>query len=470
MVLEQIYTKCLAQGAYYIEHKGEAAIIDPLRETKPYLDRLSDRGVKLKYIFETHFHADFVSGHVSLAQLTGADIVYGPGALPSFEFISALDGQTFKVGNLTIKALHTPGHTLESTCFLLSDEKDKNIAIFTGDTLFLGDVGRPDLAQKGEEITQEYLAGLLFESLRNKIMPLNNDVLVYPAHGAGSSCGKSMMDITVDTLGNQKIVNYALRADMTKDEFIQEVLEGLTAPPAYFPLNVKLNKDGYDHSSEELASQVSLLNPTEFILKSELEDVLILDVRHQNEFVEAHIPGSIFIGLDGTFAPWVGEIVKNVKQPLLIVCERGREEEAVLRLSRVGFDNVIGCLDKGISGYKDAGFETIGLNSIQASDIELYLDESHIVMDIRKPAEYNIGHLPNVFHLPLSSLQLKLKDIPTDKSILIYCAGGYRSVIAASILLQVGFSKIINISGGFAEIKETKLADSIVVEKSACSL
>lgn len=352
MKIEQIYTGCLAQGAYYVESEGEVAIIDPLREVQPYIDKAEKDNAKIKYIFETHFHADFVSGHVTLAKQTGATIVYGPTASPSFEATIAEDNQEFKLGNITIVALHTPGHTMESTTYLLRDENGKDHAIFSGDTLFLGDVGRPDLAQKAANMTQEDLAGLLFDSLRQKIMPLADDVIVYPAHGAGSACGKNMMKETVDSLGNQKRMNYALRADMTKEEFIKEVTDGLLPPPQYFPFNVKMNKEGYDDIDNILERGTKALSPEAFEIAANETGAIILDVRHQNEFVKGHIPQSIFIGLDGEFAPWVGALIADVKQPLLIVAPEERVEEAVTRLSRVGFDNTLGCLDGGFDAWK----------------------------------------------------------------------------------------------------------------------
>ena len=355
MIIEQIYTGCLAQGAYYIESDGEVAIIDPLREVKNYIDKAEESNAKIKYIFETHFHADFVSGHVTLAEKTGAEIVYGPDANPKFDCIVAEDSQIFKLGNITITAIHTPGHTLESTTYLLKDELGKDHAIFSGDTLFLGDVGRPDLAQKSAHMTQEDLAGMLYESLRNKIMPLNDDVIVYPAHGAGSACGKNMMKETVDTLGNQKKVNYALRADMTKDEFIKEVTDGLLPPPAYFPVNVKMNKEGYQSIDKVLKQGSRALDPKEFELIAGETGALVLDVRSKSDFVNSHIPRSIFIGLDGSFAPWVGDLIRDVETQILLVVDEERVEEAVTRLSRVGFDNTIGYLRGGIESWRDAG-------------------------------------------------------------------------------------------------------------------
>src|SRR5690554_666100 len=366
MKIEQIYTGCLSQGAYYIESNGEAAIIDPLRETKPYLERAERDNAKIKYIFETHFHADFVSGHLSLAEQTGANIVYGPQANPSFDTILATDNQVFKLGDITITAIHTPGHTMESTTYLLKDKNGKDHAIFTGDTLFLGDVGRPDLAQKANEMTQEELAGILFDSLRNKIMPLADNVIVYPAHGAGSACGKNMMKETVDTLGNQKKMNYALRADMTREEFIKEVTEGLAPPPAYFPMNVKMNREGYSDFDQVINRGTTPLDPDTFEQIANETRAVVLDVRNQVDFIDGHIPRSIFIGLDGTFAPWVGALLADVQQKILLVAPPGREEEAVTRLSRVGFDHTIGYLDGGIEAWKASGKELDTLESVDA--------------------------------------------------------------------------------------------------------
>ena len=369
MKIEQIYTGCLAQGAYYIESKGEVAIIDPLREVQPYMDRAAKSGATIKYVFETHFHADFVSGHVTLSKETGAPIIYGPGAETSFDAIIAEDGQVFTLGDVSIVAMHTPGHTMESTTYLLRDAQGKDHAIFSGDTLFLGDVGRPDLAQKAAHMTQEDLAGLLFDSLREKIMPLSDEVIVYPAHGAGSACGKNMMKETVDTLGNQKKMNYALRANMTREEFIQEVTDGLAPPPMYFPLNVKMNKEGYEDIEDVLARGTQLLSPDGFEVAANETGAIVLDVRHQDDFVKGHIPRSIFIGLDGTFAPWVGALIADVAQPILLVAPEGREEEAVTRLSRVGFDQTLGILNGGFDAWKNAGKEYDSISSVSAQTL-----------------------------------------------------------------------------------------------------
>lgn len=459
MKIEQIYTGCLAQGAYYIESNGEVAIIDPLREVTPYMDRAVADNAKIKYIFETHFHADFVSGHVTLSKKTGAPIVFGPTANPSFDAIIATDGQEFKLGALTIKALHTPGHTMESTTYLLRDADGKDYAIFSGDTLFLGDVGRPDLAQKAAHLTQEQLAETLFDSLRNKIMPLADDVIVYPAHGAGSACGKNMMKETVDTLGNQKKMNYALRGDMTKEEFVKEVTEGLLPPPKYFPLNVKMNKEGYEDIAAVLDRGTTAMSPEEFELAANTTEALILDVRHQDEFVTKHIPRSIFIGLNGDFAPWVGALVADTKQPLLLVIPEGQEEEAITRLSRVGFDGTVGYLNGGLDAWEAAGKETDSITSISASDFkEKAAAEQNPIFDVRKEGEYASEHVLNATHTPLSNLNSYLSQFPKEKEFFVHCAGGYRSVIAASILKSRGIHNLIDVAGGFGAIKNEGVA------------
>jgi len=459
MKIEQMYTGCLAQGAYYIESNGEVAIIDPLREVTPYMNRAVADKAKIKYIFETHFHADFVSGHVTLSKKTGAPIVFGPTANPSFDAIIATDGQEFKLGALTIKALHTPGHTMESTTYLLRDADGKDYAIFSGDTLFLGDVGRPDLAQKAAHLTQEQLAETLFDSLRNKIMPLADDVIVYPAHGAGSACGKNMMKETVDTLGNQKKMNYALRADMTKKEFVKEVTDGLLPPPKYFPLNVKMNKEGYEDIAAVLDRGTTAMSPAEFELAANTTEALILDVRHQDEFVAKHIPRSIFIGLNGDFAPWVGALVADTKQPLLLVIPIGKEEEAITRLSRVGFDGTVGYLKGGLDAWETAGKETDSITSVSAADFKQRVAvEQTPVFDVRKEGEYASEHVLNATHTPLSHLNNYLALYPKNKDFFVHCAGGYRSVIAASILKSRGIHNLIDVSGGFGAIKKEGVA------------
>ena len=458
MKVEQIYTGCLAQGAYYIESGGEIAIIDPLREVAPYLERAKKNKAKIKYIFETHFHADFVSGHLTLSKETGAPIVYGPNANPEFETIIAEDGQAFPLGDGAIIALHTPGHTMESTTYLLRDKTGKDIAIFSGDTLFLGDVGRPDLAQKAAHMTQDELAGLLFDSLRNKIMPLSDNVTVYPAHGAGSACGKNMMKETVDTLGNQKKLNYALRENMTREEFVKEVTDGLEPPPQYFPLNVKMNKSGYDDINNVLCRGLNPLDPDTFEVLANEAGALILDVRHQNDFVKGHIPQSVFIGLDGGFAPWVGALVGDVNQPLLIIAPEGREEETITRLSRVGFDQTLGYLKGGFDAWKISGKEYDMISGVTAGDLEkLAKEEKVLVFDVRKENEFISEHIASAQNTPLDLLNDYLDRFPENQPFYIHCAGGYRSVIAASILKKRGIHNLIDVQGGFKAIKETKI-------------
>ena len=454
MKVEQIYTGCLAQGAYYIESNGEVAIIDPLREVQPYINKAEEENAKIKFIFETHFHADFVSGHVTLAKKTGAPIIYGPNANPSFDAIIATDGQEFQLGNLTIIALHTPGHTMESTTYLLRDENGKDHAIFSGDTLFLGDVGRPDLAQKMGVLTEKDLAGYLYDSLRNKIMPLADDVTVYPAHGAGSACGKNMMKETVDTLGNQKQMNYALRADMTKDEFIAEVIEGLLPPPQYFPANVKLNKEGYDDIQEVLNRGTQALSPEAFEAAANETGAIVLDVRHQDDFAAGHVPRSIFIGLDGSFAPWVGALIADVKQPILLVTEPGREEEAVTRLSRVGFDNTLGYLKGGFAAWKKASKEYDAVNSITAQEFKNEMITNALpVFDVRKQSEFLSEHVLDANNTPLDFINDHLAEFP-EKPFYLHCAGGYRSMIASSILKSRGIHNLVDVKGGFKAIQE----------------
>ncbi|TDT40536.1 glyoxylase-like metal-dependent hydrolase (beta-lactamase superfamily II) [Maribacter spongiicola] len=455
MKVEQIYTGCLAQGAYYIESNGEVAIIDPLREVQPYIKKATADNAKIKYIFETHFHADFVSGHVTLAKETGADIIYGPKANPSFEAIIAKDNQEFKLGDITITALHTPGHTMESTTYLLRDANGKDYAIFSGDTLFLGDVGRPDLAQKMGVLTERDLAGFLFDSLREKIMPLADDVIVYPAHGAGSACGKNMMKETVDTLGNQKKMNYALRSDMTKEEFIDEVIDGLLPPPQYFPLNVKLNKEGYEDIKEVLVRGTRALSPKAFEAAANETGAIVLDVRHQDEFAKGHIPRSIFIGLDGSFAPWVGALIADVKQPIVLVTPVGMEEETVTRLSRVGFDGTLGYLEGGFNAWKKAAMEYDTVNQVDADELKKAIEtDQEPVFDVRKESEYLSEHIIDAKNTPLDFLNDHLAEFPNKKSFYVHCAGGYRSMIASSILKSRGIHNLIDVKGGFKDIKE----------------
>jgi len=454
MKIEQIYTGCLAQGAYYIESNGEVAIIDPLREVQPYIDIIIQNNAKIKYIFETHFHADFVSGHVTLAEKTGAPIIFGPKAKPKFKAHIAKDGEIFQLGEITITALHTPGHTMESTCYLLKDKNGKDYALFSGDTLFLGDVGRPDLAQKAANMTQEQLAGILFDSLRNKVMTLADDVIVYPAHGAGSACGKNLSKETVGTIGEQKRINYALRADMTKDEFVKEVTDGLLPPPAYFPMNVKLNKEGYGNV-EDIIKEAKAFDAKTFELVANETDALILDVRHQDDFAKGHIPKSIFIGIDGGFAPWVGVLIIDIKQPLLLVTPKGREVETITRLARVGYDNTLGYLKGGFEAWKSAGLEYDTVTSVSAETLEEKLAEKAPVFDIRKPGEYAAEHIVDVPSTPLDFLNEHLADFPKEEEFYLHCAAGYRSMIAASILKARGYHNVNNVLGGFTAIKNT---------------
>lgn len=457
MNIEQIYTGCLAQGAYYITSNGEAAIIDPLRETAPYIKRLEKDKVKLKYVFETHFHADFVSGHLDLSKKTGAPIVYGPDATCKFDCVSAKDGQEFKIGKLTIKVLHTPGHTMESTTYLLKDETGKDYCIFSGDTLFLGDVGRPDLAQKAANMTQDQLAGLLYDSLMNKIMPLADDVIVYPAHGAGSACGKNMMKETVDTLGNQKRMNYALNQP-DKASFIKAVTDGLLPPPAYFGLNVAMNKGGYDNFESVLNNGMKALTPDEFEAVAENSEALILDTRSNTLFHKGFIPQSVNIGLNGDFAPWVGTLIEDVKQPLLLVTDEGKEEETVTRLSRVGFDNILGHLKGGFDAWLQSGKEADVVDRITTA---AFANEADVVndkiIDVRKETEYAAEHVENAFNRPLAYINDWIKDINPEEHFYLHCAGGYRSMMAASILQARGYRNFTEVEGGFDAISKTSV-------------
>ena len=458
MNIEQIYTGCLAQGAYYITSNGEAAIIDPLRETSPYIARLNSDNVKLKYIFETHFHADFVSGHLDLSKQTGAKIVYGPTAKPEFDIITAEDNQIFEVGNIKIKVLHTPGHTMESTCYLLIDEKGKDYALFSGDTLFIGDVGRPDLAQKAASMTQDELAGILFHSLRDKVMTLADDVIVYPAHGAGSACGKNMSKETVSTIGEQKEKNYALRGNMTEAEFITEVTDGLLPPPAYFGMNVAMNKKGIPSFSSILNNGLKEITANEFEAIVEDSDALILDTRNNSDFAKGFVPQSINIGINGDFAPWVGALIADVNQPIVLVTDLGKEEETVTRLSRVGFDNILGHLKGGFEAWKAAGFEVDSVNRISAEQFEkeVKIGESKVI-DIRKETEYQAEHLEDAYSKPLAYINDWVKDINPNEHFFMHCAGGYRSMIAASILQARGYRNFSEIDGGFNAIAKTEL-------------
>jgi glyoxylase-like metal-dependent hydrolase (beta-lactamase superfamily II)/rhodanese-related sulfurtransferase len=467
MKVEQIYTGCLAQGAYYIESNGEAAIIDPLREVAPYIQKAELNGATIKYVLETHFHADFVSGHLDLAQKTGATIVYGPTAAPNFPFYSAKDGEELSIGKIKIKVIHTPGHTMESTCYLLLDEHGQATSLFSGDTLFIGDVGRPDLAQKvQEDLTQDILAGHLFDSLRNKIMPLADNIIVYPAHGAGSACGKNMSKETSDTLGNQKRHNYALRADMTKEEFIAEVLNGLAAPPSYFPLNVMMNIQGYDSIDKVMERGQHALSPAAFEAAANETNALILDTRDAQSFAKGFVPNSINIGIDGSFAPWVGSMIPDIKQEILLVTEPGRETEVITRLARVGYDFTIGYLEGGIESWKKAGKETDTIQSISADTLAAKQQEnpSIAIVDVRKASEYGSEHILNAQNAPLDFINESMATIDKDKTYFVHCAGGYRSMIFISILKARGFEHLIDVKGGFKEIKESgkfKLTDYV---------
>ena len=462
MIIEQIYTSCLAQGAYYIESAGEVAIIDPLREVQEYINKSLQNNAKIKFIFETHFHADFVSGHVTLAEKTAAKIVYGPTAKTTFNSTIAKDNEIFKIGDITITAIHTPGHTMESTCYLLKDENGKDHAIFTGDTLFLGDVGRPDLAQMSS-ITEKDLAGFLFDSLRNKLMPLGNDVIVYPAHGAGSACGKNLSTETIGTIGNQKETNYALRKDMTKEEFIKEVTDGLMPPPAYFPFNVKLNKQGYKSTDEVIKKNARPLSVKDFELIANQKEALILDVRHKKEFIKGFIPKAIFIGLEGTFAPWVGALIKDIDQPILLVTPVGEEKNTIMRLSRVGFDNVLGFLEGGFLTWQNSQKQIDTLESVSSEFFVQKAEKirvnsgSNILFDVRKPGEYKASHIKMAKSTPLEFLNNHLKDFPKEKPFFVHCASGYRSVIAASILKARGFHNVKDVSGGYEALVTTSI-------------
>ncbi|MEN5214205.1 MBL fold metallo-hydrolase, partial [Elizabethkingia anophelis] len=447
MKVEQIYTGCLAQGAYYIVSQGESVIIDPLREVQPYLDKLQQDNAKLKYILETHFHADFVSGHVDLSDKTGASIVYGPTAKPEFEAIIAKDEEVFEIGDIKIKVLHTPGHTMESSCYLLIDENGKETALFSGDTLFLGDVGRPDLAQKGKDLTQEDLAGMLYDSLMNKIIPLSDEITVYPAHGAGSACGKNMQKETVDTLGNQKKTNYALNQP-DKASFIKEVTDGLTPPPGYFAMNVAMNKKGYESFDQVLEHGLKPLSAEAFEAMADETGALILDTRPAAEFHKGFIPQSVNIGVKGDFAPWVGAMIVDVKQPLLLVTDEGSEEEVITRLSRVGFDNVVGYLKGGLSAWQSAGKETDSVERITPEEFAQRYTEDSKIIDVRKEGEYAAEHIAEAYSRPLAYINTWIKDIDPKEHFFLHCAGGYRSMIAASILQARGYRNFTEVEGG----------------------
>jgi len=453
MKVEQIYTGCLAQGAYYIESEGEAVVIDPLRETQPYIERATKNGSEIKYILETHFHADFVSGHLDLAKKSGGTIVYGPTAKPNFDAHIAKDNEVLKVGKITITVIHTPGHTMESTCYLLKDENGKNTALFTGDTLFIGDVGRPDLAQKiNSDLTQEKLAGYLYRSLREKIMPLEDDIIVYPAHGAGSACGKNMSKETFDTLGNQKKTNYALQ-EMTQEQFIKEVTDGIPPPPSYFPENVRMNIQGYQSLDLVLNKGLSALTPEKFREKQKETSALILDTRNPQHFSEGFIPGSINIGIEGGFAPWVGTLIPNIEQPILLITDIGREQEVIMRLARVGFDNVLGYLIDGFETWEKSGNKTNTINRISAeSFVTEYKNSTNLIIDVRKESEFTCGHIENATNLPLAYINDWCSNIDNSEHFYLHCAGGYRSMIAASLLKRKGIDNFTEIAGGYGAI------------------
>lgn len=455
MKIEQIYTGCIAHAAYYLESNGEVAIFDPLREVQPYIDRAAKDNAKIKYVFETHFHADFVSGHLDLMKKTGAKIVFGPTAKPAYEAIVAEDNQLFYIGDCTVKVIHTPGHTMESTTYLLIDENGKEHGIITGDTLFIGDVGRPDLAQHVvADLTEEKLAGYLFDSLRNKIMPLSDELIVYPNHGAGSACGKMMSKETTDTLGNQKKFNYALRSDMTKEEFIKALLTGLTTPPGYFPQNVLMNIKGYESLDNIMERGRRPLSAEEFETAANETQALVLDTRNSTEFARGFIPNSINIGIDGSFAQWVGEMIPGIKQEILLVTEEGREEESIIRLSRVGYDNTLGFLKGGFNAWQAAGKDTETVSRINVDEFaEKMANEVPIVIDVRKKSEYDSEHVEGVSNIPLNSINQHLAEFPKDKPFVLYCAGGYRSMLAASILKSRGWDNFVDVAGGFAAIK-----------------
>ncbi len=457
MKVEQIYTGCLAQGAYYIESNGEAVVIDPLREVEPYILKAKRNNATIKYVFETHFHADFVSGHLDLSKKTGATIVYGPNANPSFEAHIAKDGEEFKIGNVILKTLHTPGHTMESTSYLLKDEQGKEVALFSGDTLFIGDVGRPDLAQKlVSDLTQDKLAGYLFDSLRNKIMPLPDDITVYPAHGAGSACGKNMSKETTDTLGHQKETNYALRANMTKEEFIKEVTTGLVAPPAYFPLNVMLNIQGYESIDKVLERGQHALSPDAFEVAANETGALILDTRDPQTFAKGFVPNAINIGIDGSFAPWVGAMIPDIKQEILLITDEGREEEVITRLARVGYDFTIGYLKDGFNSWKNAGKEIDHIDSISAEELSQIMNKEKVkVLDVRKKSEFQSEHIVDAENAPLDFINDSMAQIDKTKTYYVHCAGGYRSMIFNSILRARGFDNLVDVKGGFKDIKES---------------
>lgn len=457
MKVEQIYTGCLAQGAYYIVSENDAIIIDPLREITPYIDRAEKDGVQIRYILETHFHADFVSGHIDLSKATGATIVYGPNAAPEYPVHVATDGEELHFGKCRIRVLHTPGHTMESTCYLLIDEAGKEHSLFSGDTLFIGDVGRPDLAQKSASMTQEQLAATLYHSLRTKVMTLADEVIVYPAHGAGSACGKNMSKETVSTIGEQKQLNYALRADMTEAEFVSEVTDGLLPPPSYFGANVRMNKTGYDGIDEVMQRGMNALSVYAFEVAVNETDAIILDTRNAQLFSEGHIPNSISIGIDGQFAPWVGAMITDVKQKIALVTEAGREEETVKRLARVGYDHVIGFLEGGFEAWKASGKEVDTVHRISPAEFAESFSKDIHVIDVRKPGEFSGEHVDGAINIPLDFINDSMAEFPKETPFTIHCAGGYRSMIAASILKSRGYHNFLEVAGGFSAISKTNV-------------
>ncbi len=465
MLIKQLYTGCLSEAAYYIESNGESAIIDPLRDIEEYLHLASERNTTIRYIFETHFHADFVSGHVDLARKTGATIVFGPNANPTYECKIAADGEVINVGDITFKVLHTPGHTMESTCYLLMDEQGLPHSIYTGDTLFIGDVGRPDLAQKNGELTTDDLAGFLYDSLRNKVMPLPDSLVVYPAHGAGSACGKNMSKETFDLLGNQKQNNYALRADMSKAEFIKELTDGIPPPPAYFSENVRMNKTGYPDLTAVMEKGAKALSADAFEALANETGALLLDTRKPEVFTTGFIPNSISIGIDGGFAPWVGALITDINQPILIIADEGREAEVVKRLARVGYDNAIGFLKGGFEAWKAAGKETDTIVSISAAEFAKAAEQPITILDVRKPGEYNPEHVAGAINMPLDNINQHMHELNKDQTYYVHCAGGYRSMIYASVLKARGFEKLIDVAGGYSAIKHT----AVNKETTACS-
>ncbi len=470
MFIKQLYTGCISEAAYYIESNGEAAIIDPLRDIDEYLELATSRNATIKYIFETHFHADFVSGHLDLAAATGASIIYGPNTQTKFKVVIAKDGEIFNIGNITVEALHTPGHTLESTCYLLRDEINKTHCIFTGDTLFVGDVGRPDLSQKGETLTSNDLAGMLYESLQSKIMPLADDVILYPAHGAGSSCGKNLGKETFSTIGEQKKSNYALN-QATKEDFIKAVTEGLAPPPQYFPINAKINKEGYESLNKILQLGLNPISISDFKVKMKDENTFILDTRAATIFTQGFVPTSVSIGLEGRFAEWAGSLLPFNKS-ILLVTEIGKEKESIIRLARVGFEKFEGYLNGGFEAWQQANEQTDLIIDVEADELamDLPFDENLVILDVRKEVEFADGHIENANNIPLLDLidPVNMSDIEDNQNIYVHCAGGYRSVIAASLLKQQGIHNVRNVLGGWNKIKE--LTDKFKIEKTVSVL